>query len=209
MVPADDGSVTAWLDQLKAGDRAAAAKLWERYFDRLVRLARGRLPGPARRVMDEEDVALSAFDSFCRGGARGQFAQLRDRDDLWQLLVLITLRKAHDALAHQRRQKRGGGRVLDEAALPGLRAEDGGAAAPGLEGFRAREPSPDFAAQVGEQFEHLLERLGDDTLRRLVLLRMEGYTEDEIAARLGTAGRTVRRKLALVRQILKREGESC
>src|SRR5207249_6675395 len=64
-----DSSVSAWIDRLKDGDPAAAQPLWERYFGRLVGLARDRLRGAARRAADEEDVALSAFDSFCRGAA--------------------------------------------------------------------------------------------------------------------------------------------
>jgi hypothetical protein len=64
---ASDESVTYWLEQLKAKNPAAAQRLWERYFRRLVGLARVKLRGHAKVVADEEDVALSAFDSFCRG----------------------------------------------------------------------------------------------------------------------------------------------
>jgi hypothetical protein len=87
---ASEGSVTHWLGQLCAGDQAAAQPLWERYFQRLVDQARARLRATPRRVADEEDVALSVFDSFCRGAERGRFPQLSDRDDLWRLLVVIT-----------------------------------------------------------------------------------------------------------------------
>src|SRR5947209_18345668 len=100
------GSVTRWIGQLKAGDHAAAQELWERYSLRLIRLARKKLQGVRRRVADEEDVALSAFDSFCRGAERGRFAQLRDRNNLWPLLVLITARKAFDLGKYQRQKKR-------------------------------------------------------------------------------------------------------
>src|SRR5207237_6705167 len=102
------GSVTRWVGQLRAGDQAAAQPLWERYFRRLVSLARKKLCGAARRVADEEDVALSAFDGFCRRAAEGRFPQLSDRDNLWQLLVVMTARKAHHLVRDQRRQKRGG-----------------------------------------------------------------------------------------------------
>lgn len=77
-----DGSVTRWIDALQAGDRAAAQRLWERYFPRLVGLARARLQGAPRRAADEEDVALSAFDSFCRCAERGRFPDLVDRESL-------------------------------------------------------------------------------------------------------------------------------
>src|SRR5262245_22878830 len=102
------GSITHWLAQLKDGDHVAAQQLWPVYFQRLVALARSHLRSSPRRAADEEDVALSAFDSFCRGAQRGCFPRLDDRDDLWQLLVLITVRKAIDLVHHERRGARGG-----------------------------------------------------------------------------------------------------
>src|SRR5689334_22900261 len=101
------GSVANWLVLLKEGDSAAAQALWERYFPRMVALARKRLQGARRREADEEDVALSAFDSFWRGAREGRFPHLTDRDDLWRLLVVITARKALDLLERQGRKKRG------------------------------------------------------------------------------------------------------
>ena len=56
-------------------------------------------------------MALSAFDSFCQGVEQGQFSRLQDRDDLWHILAVITVRKAVDLVQHERRQKRGGGRL--------------------------------------------------------------------------------------------------
>jgi hypothetical protein len=123
LVDADltDGSpsriASHWIDRLKAGDSAAAQRLWEGYFQRLVALARGRLQGLPRRAADEEDVALSAFASFCRGVERGRFPQLQDREDLWKLLVVLTARKAAHLHRDERQQKRGGGAVRGESAL--------------------------------------------------------------------------------------------
>ena len=77
-----EGSVTRWLVQLQAGDAAAAEQLWQRYFQRLVGLARQKLRNASRRVIDEEDVALSAFDSFCRNAEQGRFSPLFDRESL-------------------------------------------------------------------------------------------------------------------------------
>src|SRR5262249_34579127 len=95
-------SVTAWLERLKAGEPTAAENLWARYFASLVRLARARLRGSPRAVADEEDAALSAFDSLCQGAARGHFPRLDDRDDLWRVLVVITERKAIDLAGRER-----------------------------------------------------------------------------------------------------------
>ena len=108
----DAGSITRWIHELKVGDDEAARRLWDRYFDRLVALARAELKARRREaVEDEEDAALNAFDSFCRGVARGRFEQLADRDDLWRLLALMTVRKARDQLQRQSARKRGGGWV--------------------------------------------------------------------------------------------------
>ena len=86
-------------------------------FKRLVRLAAAKLPGHGRRAFDEEDVALSAFKSFCARAGEGQFPQLAGRDDLWRLLAALTVRKAAMMVRHQTRQKRGGGRVVGESGI--------------------------------------------------------------------------------------------
>jgi DNA-directed RNA polymerase specialized sigma24 family protein len=199
------GSVTAWISQLKAGEAAAAQPLWERYCCCLIGLARQKLRAAPRRVADEEDVALSAFDSFCRAAQQGRFSQLRDRDDLWPLLVVLTLRKALRLSRAEGRRKRGGGAVLDEAALTGL--PRAGAGETGLDQVLGREPTPAFAAQFAEECQRLLDRLPDADLRAIALLKMENYTVEEIAARLGCVPRTVRRRLQRIRSLWEQEDQ--
>jgi DNA-directed RNA polymerase specialized sigma24 family protein len=188
-----DGSVTRWLGPLQASDPAAAQQLWERYFRRLVGLARKRLRGAPRRAADEEDVALSAFDSFCRGAEQGRFPQLADRESLWRLLVTITARKAAHQVRDEGRQKRGGGAipVADAVAV--------------LAEALSREPSPEFAAGVADECRRLLDLLGDSELQAVALLRMEGYSVEEVAEKLGRAPRAVKRKLALIRTVWEKE----
>jgi DNA-directed RNA polymerase specialized sigma24 family protein len=185
------GSVTGWLGQAQAGDAEAAQQLWQRYFGRLVALARVKLRGSPRGMADEEDVALSAFDSFYRRAERGQFARLEDRDDLWQILVVITERKALGLLRYEGRKSRAHGRTVS------LSQSDG------AEGEAARDPapSPEFAAQVADEYRRLLKLLGDDSLRSVALWKMEGYTNAEIAKRLGCVEATVERKLRSIRRL--------
>jgi DNA-directed RNA polymerase specialized sigma24 family protein len=200
MLPEGDGSVSRWLGDLKDGDLAAAQPLWERYFDRLVRLAGARSRTAQRRPSadaDGEDAALSAFDSFCAGAVRGRFPQLADRDELWRLLVVITARKVQAQARRRRRRKRGGGLVRNESDLP---EAGGGPGARDLDRIVGDEPTPAFAAQVAEECRRLLDALGDESLRLVALARMEGYTNDEIAERLGCARRTVARRLDLIRK---------
>jgi DNA-directed RNA polymerase specialized sigma24 family protein len=197
-MPSADGSVTCWLGRLQAGDPAAAQQLWERYFHGLVGLARKHLRGAPRRAADEEDVALSAFDSFCRCAEQGRFPDLADRDGLWRLLVVLTARKAMHLRRDECRQKRGGAAPFatdtpqhpDEASVLGQ--------------VLSREPTPEFAAQMSEECERLLRALGDAELTLVTRLRMEGCTVEEIAARLGCVARSVKRKLQLIRSIWKR-----
>jgi len=195
----NQGSVTHWLGALQAGDAAAAQPLWDRYFAQLVQLARARIRATAGGAADAdgEDAALSAFDSFCTGIARGRFPQLSGRDDLWRLLVVITARKVWAQRQRQRRQKRGGDRVVVEADLKAYWAGEEGT---GLERIIGPEPTPEFTAMVAEEYRRLLDGLGDDSLRQVALWRMEGYTNDEIAVRLGCARRTVARRLDLIRK---------
>jgi DNA-directed RNA polymerase specialized sigma24 family protein len=188
--PPADESPTRIVDQLRQGEEAAAQKLWQIYFEKLVRLAGARMRAGDRRVRDEEDVALSAFHSFCRGIENGRFPQIASRDDLWRLLVSITLHKASHAVRDGQRLKRGGGWNQIDAVGSDLSP---------LAQLVSHEPTPEFAAQVAEQVEHLLACLQDETLVRVAIWKMEGYSNEEIAGRLNVAERTVERKLKLIR----------
>ena len=194
-----DGDITRWLQQLKQGNRSAAQDLWQRYFARLVRLAQKRLCGSLRRAADEEDVALSAFRSFCRRAEEGRFPRLDGSDDLWQVLVTITIRKAANLANHEAALKRGGGAVVAASELG-----DGETFAEMI----SREPDPALAAEVAENCQRLLDALGDGVLREIAVAKMEGETNKAIAARLGVAERTIERKLAGCREILKQLLES-
>ena len=197
------GSVTGWIGQLKAGDQRAAQELWERYFDRLVRVARKKLGSAPRRAADEEDVVLSAFHTLCRGAERGRFPKLHDRDDLWRLLVVITARKAVDQLRRANRVKHGGGKLLGESAVQG--PGEASSKRFGMDQLIGTEPTPEFAALVAEEYRRLLDCLDDATLRSVALWKMEGYTADEIAKRLGCVTRTAERKLRAIRTIWSKE----
>jgi DNA-directed RNA polymerase specialized sigma24 family protein len=190
------GSVTEWIGQLQKGERAVVEKLWDRYFHRLVQFARKKLQALPRRSADEEDVALDAFDSFCRGAEQGRFSCLEGRDNLWALLVTITARKAFQLQLREGRRKRGGNAVLDEAALgwapAGMRE---------MEQVLDREPTPEFAAEVADECGRLLASLTRPVLRSVAQWKMEGFTNEEIADRLGCAIRSVERKLCTIRSI--------
>ena len=190
-------SVSEWIVGVKRGNREAAEALWKRYFARLVHLARKKVSHAPMRAADEEDVALSAFASFCQAAEQGRFPNLADRDDLWRLLIVLTARKAVDLVRRERCAKRGEGRVRGESALAHGRSSQGVEALAEIVGDA---PTPEFAAMVAEECTRLLNLL-DENLRPVALAKMEDYTSEEIAARLDCSLSTVERSLRLIRKI--------
>jgi RNA polymerase sigma factor (sigma-70 family) len=177
--------VTLWIRQLKGGQRAAVGLLLRRYFGRLVQLAGARLRAWPELAADDEDVALSAFKSLCLGAERGRFPQLDDRADLWRLLALLTVRKAIDLLRRQR--------------APGQDGEVD------VEQLLGREPPPELAAELAEEYRRLLDRLDDPQLQAIALWKVEGYANEEIARKLDCGLRSVERKLHRIRTLLQEE----
>jgi DNA-directed RNA polymerase specialized sigma24 family protein len=192
----NEGSITTWVSALKAGNRAAVQPLWEAYFRRLVALARARLHATPRGVADEEDVAVSAFDSFCRRAEADRFPKLEDRDDLWQILFVLTVRKAVDHARREGRRGHGAGRVQSLEHLTDLDAGQ----------VVDHEATPALAAQMTDECRLLLNLLEDDaTLQSVAQWKMEGHTNAEIAERLGCVETTVERKLQRIRRRWERE----
>jgi DNA-directed RNA polymerase specialized sigma24 family protein len=61
-------------------------------------------------------------------------------------------------------------------------------------------PTAEQTAAFNDALEQLLNMLPDDRVRELVLWKIEGYTNEEVAEKQGCAVRTVERKLSLVRE---------
>ncbi len=192
----DSSNITAWLVRWKDGERdEATRRLCQAYFSRLVSRAHALLGSRGRGAGDAEDVAQSAFWSFVQGAENGRFPRLEDRDDLWQVLLVLTARKAGKLRRREAAEKRGGGKVKAVSELAG---DDSGQAAPE---FPGGEPDPAEVVAFAETCTRLLDRLGKEDLRQVALWRLEGYSNAEIARRLGRHEGTVERKLQLIREI--------
>ena len=198
-----DDDFSLWIDRLQKGDERASEVIWQKYFEKLVRLSRSRLRDMPNRVVDEEDVALSAMNSFFRGATAARFPKLDDRHDLWKLLVTITARKA---VRQQRRhfaEKRGGGQVRGESVF--IRPDDSNA---GIDQVLGSEPTPALIAEVSECCNELLAKLEDKKLETIAQYKLEGFTNEEIAAKLDCTTRTVERKLERIRRKWSREDDT-
>ncbi len=183
-----DDSVTLWIRRLETGDPEAAERLWKSYFPRLVRSARWRLQKCPSRLADEEDIALSAFKSFCR--ATGNLHQIQDRVSLWPFLLMLVARKVSHLVRHERRAKRFGRLAEAPEGMEALMNE-----VPG------REPPTDLVHQMTDECQNLFDRLPDDSLRTVASMKLEGFTNGEIAEHLGCGHRTVERKVQVIRRL--------
>jgi DNA-directed RNA polymerase specialized sigma24 family protein len=190
----DSGSVTHWIERVKEGSESVAEQqLWDRYFSRLAALARKQLDDLPPTDRDDEETALSALNSFFLRARRGDFSRLRDRTDLWQLLARITVRKAIDRRREVQAQKRGRWHARGHSKCETI-----------LKNVSANELSPDMLAAINEECQRLLSALKPD-LQTVARMKLDGYTNREIAGALGRVERTIERKLNLIRHAWLKE----
>lgn len=189
--PPDPGVITQAIERLRSGDDSAASELWQYCFKPLVRTARRRLAGRPLRVSDEEDLALSVFKSFCLGVPKGRFTELKNRHDLWTLLLRILERKAVDHWRYENRQCRGG-----DVVVVGMDSE-----IRGLDQLPAAVSLPQFLSVLTET----VEQLRDESLRTVAVLHLQGYSTQEISELIGMTVRSVQRKLNLIRDQWEQE----
>lgn len=190
-------NVSHWIDLVKVGDSVAANRLWQHYFDRLVRRVRTRLLGQNRAVSDEEDLVLSVFESFYKAAELGRFPDLCDRQDLWQLLMRMAARKVIDKRRHDQRQRRG--------ANVRMHSLDQGGDDEVIIQAIGEQPSPEMVFMLQETVEQFFSHLGVGQLRDLAGAKLEGYTNAELALRFGCSQRTIERRLNLIREKFQQE----
>jgi RNA polymerase sigma factor (sigma-70 family) len=179
-------SVTRLIRAAQQDRASAVAPLLAVYFDRLVQLARRRLQDLPGMAAYDEDLALRSFYSvYRRFRDPDRPLQLAGRDDLWRLLATRTISRAIDLIRRHR-----------PGEVPGEHD---------LEHLLTREPTPEEAAATADECRRLLDLLGDPELRQIALWKVEGYTTEEIAARLDCVPRTVERKVSRIRLLWKHE----
>lgn len=193
---ADSDPISLWIEGLREADDIATKGVWNHFASRLCLLARSRLSPSTRRVYDEEDVVQSMFRSICMGLAEGRFPDLKDRESLWRLMLVITSQKISNRHRFDQQQKRDVRRTLTDSVFSPSASQD--ANIPML----SREPTPEFAAEFLETCETLFLGLADPALEQVVVLRMEGFTDTEIAQRLSCSRRTIQRRLEIIRRHL-------
>jgi RNA polymerase sigma factor (sigma-70 family) len=179
-------SITRLIRAAQSDRNSAVGPLLAVYFERLVQLARKRLQDLPGLANYDEDLALRSFYSVYRRVRDPQRPlQLTGRDDLWRLLATRTISRAIDLIRRHRPEE-----------VPGDYNP---------EQILTREPTPEEAAATADECRRLLELLDDPELRQIALWKVEGFTNEEIAARLDCVPRTVERKVGRIRLLWKHE----
>ncbi len=182
------GSVSVWIHDLREGSEVAARELFDRYFGSVRNIARQQLSNFPTRIVDDEDLALSVIDTLFRGVRHGHFDRMKDRVDLWCLLVVIARQQIIDHKRWESRDKRDVKMVGDTVNSQATKVFD-------------TEPTPHLLAELKDQRQHLFDVLRTDELRYIAAAKLEGYKNSEISQSLGMSNRTVQRK---VNQIYER-----
>ena len=194
---AEGQTIATMLLKLREGDEQAAYDLWARFFHQLLSHCRLRLRPNTKSVRDEEDIVLSAMKSFCIGLRRGQFPELKGEESLWRLLLTIVVRKIADSHQYQTRQKRNQNKTQSLAEVD-LNSNEIGA-------LVDRELSPQLAAECSEEVERLMYSLEHEDLKTVAVMKMEGFTNQEIATQFRCSLTSIERKLRTIRLIWQQE----
>lgn len=188
-IAAKEGSVTCWVQAVRRGDEDSASLLWKRYFNSLMATARSRMGTLPQETYDEEDAAISTFRVVFRKLQEGGYPELSDRDELWQLMLKIIVRKISHRVQYEFASKRGG------MAAKLTRVDESTIACPD-------------SSEVAMEYQSLLAKLEDSNLEQVAVLKLEGYTHEEIATKLNRTRRTIQRMLVLIRAILSENFDS-
>jgi RNA polymerase sigma factor (sigma-70 family) len=164
-------------------------RAYEAYVDRLIALARHRLSKKYQSKIDPKDVVQSVFRTYVRRAADGSLAS-NDWDSLWSLLARITVRKCLKQVRYHGRAKRDLNRESDLG-------DDHSA----ISNLLDKAPTQIDAAIMEEEFDLLMQGLTSEQ-QQIVALKMQNFTNQEIAEIIGRTERTVYRILDLIRQKL-------
>ena len=199
MLPTD----TQLLNRFKSGDKDAANELIGRYFDRVLRLAEKHLANRRLHVTEGDDVAASVFETLWKKADANRFGpdDLVNSEELWRLLCKIVAFKSRDHVRRESAQKRGGNLLKGESFF----MDSMGSQPYGIQNVSDGQIPVGDVLILREEHDRLLDKLDDDTLVQIAMMRLEGYKIAEIANSFSKTERWVGRKLRLIRTIWRHD----
>ena len=182
-------SVTHWIAELRDGDEQAATALWRRFESRVKGMARVKLRSTPSRLGDDDDLAQVVFAAVFDGIRKGRFHELNNREDLWQVLAMVTARRAIDLWRKADASRETGESGMFEQTTARLR---------NMQQVVAAVTDEQLADSIGIAGSELLSSL-EPKLRQVALLRFEGFSNEEVASHIGRSVKTVERYLQMIR----------
>lgn len=176
---------------IQAGSETAAKELFDKYCERLMRLAKRRISQRMASRFDPEDVIQSAFRTFFKRVKNDEFV-FENEDDLFKLLVRLTVRKTLRQVSHHQAAKRN----TDTEAVSS--SEDSSL----LSHVPGDTPAPEVEVVFMDEFERLMGRL-TPAEREVLEMKMQGYSTLEIAEKQATYDRKIRRMLERIELVAK------
>ncbi len=170
-------------------------RLFDEYFEALVRLADARIGRRHGRVADGEDIAISAMGSFLNRYGDDSQIRLQEADSLWALIAKIAHRKALNHIRQNNRIKRGEGKIGGDSAFANGDEDIGG-----ISSLPGDQHAPDVLAQSAETTCLLLSQLTPE-MATIAQRKLEGSKNPEIAAELGCSVATIERRLKMIRSV--------
>ena len=186
------GSITCWINLFQQGDGLAARELWEVYAEQLTSFARQQLAGVSQPEYDESDAVASAFFSAFTSLQNKESPNSMNRNEFGSYVATITARKICRQIARNKTQKRNPIRFKDSKGISSETA---------IESENSKDQAPDVVAEFADQFRYLMEMLPRDDMRTIVGLKLEGYTNREIASKLERGLSSIERKLKSIREV--------
>lgn len=185
----EPGSITRWLNNLRAGQSQAAAPIWRRYQAKLVSLASQQLEANPDRAVDGEDVVQSSFRNVCLAVQNGKYPDIDNREDLWGLLYIATVNRVRQHYRELKAVKRS--HISSRQTLKPSILED--------------LQSPFAEAQMADLLEYLLRELDledpSHLLRKIALLYLDDHSASSIAKLLQKRKTNILISLRLIRSI--------
>lgn len=195
------GSVTNWLRGIELGDDDAAFQLWNRYSPEMHEVARRRMRRlKSKDVLDEDDIVCSAFAAICLAARKGQLVNVGNRNELWGLMIVTIHRKIGQREEYVAAAKRNSDQMISQAD----RVQDMGSRLERLSNSDTGVLSQLIQVEAADL---LLRKLDDPDHRAVAVLKLAGYTNEEIASELGYARRTIQRMLSLIKSCWEEIGE--
>lgn len=194
------GSISQCIAEMHEGDSTALERICDRYYEQLARIAGRKLQSYTGRVVDRHAVANEVLFEFFDRAQRGDFPSVTSRNELLPLLIRLTRDRVTDEIRRLMAQKRGGGKTRGHSVFA---ASDSRTGVGGFDAFPDNYDTASTRQIVREEVNRVIDQLPDEVLRTILILRSEGYRNDEIAKELNISVATVERKRRRIRDILR------